>query len=144
MATTRKPKKPATEARPKRDVARGAELARLVDTWDLPAIAAMRQLDRPLRTDEGAFYLTHGCGDPISAGELANRRVNGGGPAFHRAGRWPVYTIAALDKYAKKRRGPPPPQKNRKAPLPGQGHGASSVVENSSRTDPRFLLSTPR
>jgi hypothetical protein len=110
MATTRKPKNPATDARPKRDVARGAELARLVDTWDLPAIAAvitaMRQLDRPLRTDEAAFYLTHGCGDPISAGELANRRVNGGGPAFHRAGRWPVYTIAALDKYAERRLGP--------------------------------------
>jgi hypothetical protein len=104
MAKTAKPKKPAADILEKRD------LARLAATWDLPTIAAhiaaMRQLDRPLRTDEAAFYLTHGRGDPISKGELANRRVNGGGPAFHRAGRWPVYTIAALDKYAERRLGP--------------------------------------
>jgi hypothetical protein len=115
MATTRKAKKAllastAAPNKPAPDVPEKRDLARLAATWDLPAIAAtiaaMRQLNRPLRTDEAAFYLTHGCGDPISAGELANRRVNGGGPAFHRAGRWPVYTIAALDKYAEKRRGP--------------------------------------
>ena len=105
MATTPKPKKRAdVRELEKRD------LVKLAATWDLPTIAAtitaMRQLNRPLRTDEAAFYLTHGCGDPISKGELANRRVNGGGPAFHRAGRWPVYTIAALDKYAEKRLGP--------------------------------------
>jgi hypothetical protein len=104
MAKTAKPKKPAADAPLKRN------LVKLAESWDLPAIAAtvaaMRQLNRPLRNDEASFYLTHGCGDPISAGELANRRVIGGGPAFHRAGRWPVYTIAALDKYAEKRRGP--------------------------------------
>src|SRR6266436_6686972 len=104
MATTRKRKKPAAVVSPKRD------FTSIAASWDLPAIAAaiaaMRQLNRPLRTDEAAFYLTHGCGDPISKGELANRRVNGGGPAFHRAGRWPVYTIAALDAHAQQRLGP--------------------------------------
>jgi hypothetical protein len=106
MAKTTKPKKPAADVptKEKRD------LAKLAAGWDLPTIAAhiaaMRQLNRPLRTDEAAFYLTYGRGDPICPGELANRRVNGGGPMFHKAGRWPVYTITALDKYAEKRLSP--------------------------------------
>jgi hypothetical protein len=112
MATTRKSKKAllASTAAPAADAPEKRDLLKLSASWDLPTIAAqiaaMRQLNRPLRTDEAAFYLTHGCGDPISKGELANRRVNGGGPAFHHAGRWPIYTLIALDKYAEKRRGP--------------------------------------
>jgi hypothetical protein len=77
---------------------------------DLPTIAAavtaLRQLDRPLRTDEAAFYLTEGCGVPTSAGHLANLRVVGGGPTFRLAGRFPIYAIPALDAYAEQRIGP--------------------------------------
>jgi hypothetical protein len=48
---------------------------------DLPviaaAVAALRQLGRPLRASEAAFYLTEGCGVPTSVGHLANLRVKG-------------------------------------------------------------------
>jgi hypothetical protein len=77
---------------------------------DLPAIAAavaaLRQLGRPLRASEAAFYLTEGCGVPTSVGHLANLRVNGGGPKFQYAGKWPLYNLTALDVHAKKVIGP--------------------------------------
>jgi hypothetical protein len=104
LTRPRRPKKSAPTAVVRRD------LVSIVAAWDLPAIAAavaaMRQLNRPLRTDEASFYLGQGAGYPLSAGELANMRVTGGGPLFHRAGRWPVYTIEALDAYASERLGP--------------------------------------
>jgi hypothetical protein len=77
---------------------------------DLPAIAAavaaLRQLNRGMRTEEAAFYLTEGRGVLTSAGHLRNLRVSGGGPAFRLAGRYPIYTIASLDAYADRRIGP--------------------------------------
>jgi hypothetical protein len=70
------------------------------------AAAALRQLDRPLRTAEAADYLTAGRGVPTSPGHLANLRVTGGGPTFRRAGRYVTYTVTALDAYAAARLGP--------------------------------------
>jgi len=106
MTTNRKSKKalmPSTAAPNK-------VVADIPPKSDLPviaaAIAALRQLNRLLRTTEAAFYLTEGRGVPIVAGELANLRVSGGGPAFRKVGRYPVYTIAALDAYADQRIGP--------------------------------------
>jgi hypothetical protein len=77
---------------------------------DLPAIAAavaaLRELGRPLRATEAAFYLTEGCGIPTSVGHLANLRVKGGGPKFRYAGKWPLYKPSALDAYAEQLIGP--------------------------------------
>jgi hypothetical protein len=71
----------------------------------LADLLVLRELDRPLRTDEAAVWLREELGVPISPGQLANLRVIGGGPAFQHAGRYVTYTKAALAAYAKERLG---------------------------------------
>src|SRR5882757_629585 len=93
MVTTHKPSRSRKSGKPAADTPPHKP--------DLPTIAAtvaaLRELGRPLRTPEAAFYLTEGRGVPTSPGHLANLRVDGGGPKFHLAGRYPLYTLSALD-----------------------------------------------
>src|SRR5271170_5586745 len=62
----------------------------------LAVVLVLRQVDRPLRNDEAATWLTEELGVPMSPGQLANLRVTGGGPDFALAGRYPTYTKSAL------------------------------------------------
>jgi hypothetical protein len=71
----------------------------------LATLLVLRQIDRPMRTDEAATWLTEELGIPTSSGQLANLRVTGGGPEFALAGRYPTYTKPALRAYADKRLG---------------------------------------
>jgi hypothetical protein len=71
----------------------------------LATVLVLRQIDRPMRTDEAATWLTEELGVPTSAGQLANLRVTGDGPEFALAGRYPTYTKPALRAYADKRLG---------------------------------------
>ena len=55
---------------------------------------------RLLRRKEAARYLSDLRGLPIAAQTLAKLAVVGGGPAFRKFGRFPVYDIANLDAWA--------------------------------------------
>ena len=55
---------------------------------------------RLLRRKEAARYLTDLRGLPIAAQTLAKLAVVGGGPAFRKFGRFPIYDIADLDGWA--------------------------------------------
>lgn len=59
--------------------------------------------ERLLRRDAAATYLTDICGIPTSPKTLAKQAVVGGGPAFRKAGRVPLYPEDALDEYARKK-----------------------------------------
>ena len=61
---------------------------------------------RFLRRVDASFYLKANYALQVSAAYLAKLAVVGGGPAFHKAGRWPIYTQAALDQWAIERLGP--------------------------------------
>ena len=74
--------------------------AREIAAQRLASLMVLRELDRPLRTDEASVWLTEELGVPVSAGQLANLRVIGGGPAFQYAGRYVQYTKAALAAFA--------------------------------------------
>jgi hypothetical protein len=50
-----------------------------------------------------AQYLTSRWGIPCSPGTLANHAVNGTGPVYRLAGRFPVYAEADLDAWAQGR-----------------------------------------
>ena len=54
-----------------------------------------------LRRDDAADYVRQTWGLPCSRGLLAKLAVNGGGPVFHRAGKWPLYKEPDLDAWAK-------------------------------------------
>lgn len=56
---------------------------------------------RLLRREEAAQYLREKHGLPIVKQELAKRAVYGGGPAFRKFGRHPLYSPADLDAFAK-------------------------------------------
>jgi hypothetical protein len=71
----------------------------------LATVLVLRQIDRPMRNDEAATWLTEELGVPTSPGQLANLRVTGSGPDFALAGRYPTYTKPALRAYADKRLG---------------------------------------
>lgn len=60
-----------------------------------------------LRRRQAARYLNDEWGLPTAASTLAKKAVVGGGPVFHSAGRIPLYSIEALDLYAKARLGNP-------------------------------------
>jgi hypothetical protein len=53
-----------------------------------------------------AEYLRARWGLRCSAATLAKLAVLGGGPEYRKAGRFPVYEIAALDAYAKAKLSP--------------------------------------
>jgi hypothetical protein len=64
-------------------------------------------LPRYLRRKPAANYLNDTWGVPTAASTLAKMAVVGGGPAFHSAGRIPLYAIEELDRYAKAKLGNP-------------------------------------
>ena len=61
---------------------------------------------RFLRRTDAAAYVTRTYGFPCSRQWLAKLAVLGGGPVFHKAGRYPIYELAALDEWAQARIGP--------------------------------------
>jgi hypothetical protein len=60
-----------------------------------------------LRRSDAATYITEQYGFPCSRQWLAKLAVVGGGPAFRKAGRYPVYEPSELDRWAEARIGPP-------------------------------------
>jgi hypothetical protein len=64
-------------------------------------------LPRYLRRKPAAHYLNDTWGVPTAASTLAKMAVVGGGPAFHSAGRIPLYAIEELDRYARAKLGNP-------------------------------------
>jgi hypothetical protein len=62
---------------------------------------------RFLRRADAAMYVAQRYGFPCSRQWLAKLAVVGGGPSFRKAGRYPVYDPADLDRWAQSRIGPP-------------------------------------
>jgi hypothetical protein len=60
-----------------------------------------------LRRADAAAYVTQRYGFPCSRQWLAKLAVIGGGPVFRKAGRYPVYEPAELERWAEARIGPP-------------------------------------
>jgi hypothetical protein len=58
------------------------------------------------RRDSAAAYLTEKWGIPTSPRTLAKQACIGGGPAFRKAGRIPLYAEEDLDQYAREKIGP--------------------------------------
>jgi hypothetical protein len=58
-----------------------------------------------LRRDQAATYIQETCGFPCSRQWLAKLAVTGGGPAFRKASRFPLYDRADLDDWARNRIG---------------------------------------
>jgi hypothetical protein len=67
---------------------------------------AYHQLSRPLRRAEAAKHIQEKWGYPCSPRTLAKYAVAGGGPAFRRAGRFPLYSIPDLDDWFQSKIGP--------------------------------------
>jgi hypothetical protein len=65
------------------------------DTGQLPSP------ERRVRRKEAARYLADVWGIPTSPKTLAKLAVTGGGPSYRKAGRFPLYEIAALDEFAR-------------------------------------------
>ena len=64
------------------------------------------QLRKPrLRRREASEYLAFAHGITFAPTTLAKLACVGGGPSFHKAGRWPLYPIAELDRWANARLG---------------------------------------
>jgi hypothetical protein len=61
---------------------------------------------RFLRRVDAAAYVTERYGFPCSRQWLAKLAVVGGGPMFRKAGRYPIYDPADLDRWARARIGP--------------------------------------
>jgi hypothetical protein len=59
------------------------------------------------RRDEASEYLKSIYAIQASPPYLAKLAVNGGGPRFHKAGRWPIYAKGDLDAWAVQRLGAP-------------------------------------
>jgi hypothetical protein len=62
--------------------------------------------ERRLRRKEAARYLTDVWGIPVSPKTLAKLAVTGGGPHYRKAGRFPLYEVAALDEFARNKLSP--------------------------------------
>ena len=60
-----------------------------------------------LKRADAAEHIVSTWGLPCSPKTLAKLAVQGGGPAFHKAGRLPLYAPAALDAWAEKKIGKP-------------------------------------
>jgi hypothetical protein len=58
---------------------------------------------RRLRRNEAAQYISDKHGQPCSPKTLAKLAVTGGGPAYRKAGRVPLYDPADLDQWAESR-----------------------------------------
>jgi hypothetical protein len=59
-----------------------------------------------LRREQAAVYIQSNYGFPCSRQWLARLAVIGGGPAFRKASRYPLYDLVDLDNWAKSRIGP--------------------------------------
>jgi len=77
---------------------------------------------RFLRRSEAAAYIRQTYGARCSHTYLDKLASIGGGPLFHRFGKWPVYDVADLDAWAISRISGP----LRKASDPPPSHAASS------------------
>jgi hypothetical protein len=62
--------------------------------------------ERRVRRKEAARYLPDVWGIPMSPKTLAKLAVTGGGPHYRKAGRFPLYEVAALDEFARKKLSP--------------------------------------
>lgn len=58
-----------------------------------------------LRRIEASHYLAAVHGIEFAPSTLAKLACIGGGPSFHKAGRWPLYPTAELDRWAAERLG---------------------------------------
>lgn len=56
---------------------------------------------RHIRRDEASKYLKETWGISRTPKTLAKLAVTGGGPAYQKDGRFPLYTIASLDAWVK-------------------------------------------
>ena len=77
-------------------------------------------LPRYLRREEAAKYVRENWGIPCAPKWLAKLAVEGGGPVFRKAGRFPMYAPSELDKWAEGRLGAS--QTSTAAYLPAQSH----------------------
>lgn len=59
-----------------------------------------------LRRDDAATYVRQRYGLPCSRNWLAKLAVHGGGPAFRKAGKFPLYAPDDLDTWATAKIGP--------------------------------------
>jgi hypothetical protein len=59
-----------------------------------------------LRRADAAAYITTRFGFPCSRQWLAKLAVVGGGPFFRKAGKYPIYDLVDLDRWAQSRIGP--------------------------------------
>ena len=72
-----------------------------------PSSSPVREHSRRfLRRTEAASYVTDHYGFPCSRQWLAKLAVVGGGPVFRKAGRYPIYQLEDLDRWAEARIGP--------------------------------------
>jgi hypothetical protein len=60
----------------------------------------------PMRRAEAAAYIRETYRLPCADRYLAKLAVTGGGPAFRKASRWPIYDVADLDEWAQSRISP--------------------------------------
>ncbi|HAH09798.1 MAG TPA: hypothetical protein DCL54_03430 [Alphaproteobacteria bacterium] len=58
------------------------------------------EIQRPLRRSEASIYLLDRHGVSRTPATLAKLAVTGGGPAFRKANRIPIYDAADLDSWA--------------------------------------------
>lgn len=61
---------------------------------------------RPLRRNEAAAYIRDRYNLPCAASSLRTIAVKGTGPAFRKAGRFPLYELADLDSWAQAKLSP--------------------------------------
>jgi hypothetical protein len=67
----------------------------------------MQSLMPNMRRADAARYLRETYGIPCAPATLAKYAVVGGGPAYKRAGKFPIYARDDLDAWAKSRLGKP-------------------------------------
>jgi hypothetical protein len=81
-------------------------LAQKIRSWQMCSLKEMHSLYDPiLRRDEAAQYLREVHYIPCEPGTLAYYAWVGNGPAFYKAGKFPLYPREELDAWAKKRLG---------------------------------------
>ena len=84
---------------------------------------------RFLRRADAAAYVRGTYGFPCSRQWLAKLAVIGGGPVFRKAGRYPIYHPADLDRWATARIGPAQCSTSQTS---GEAHSEASLIACSS------------
>ena len=72
----------------------------MTDTTETPSVS------RLLRREAAAEYITETHGYPCSPKTLAKLACIGGGPAFRRASRFPLYAQSDLDEWVRSKMSP--------------------------------------